>query len=343
VGVATPAQAADAVAARKVTTLTEPVALATRSAEPATVFIAQQNGIVRRLHLLQGGGVSVDPTVVLDISGKVLDSGERGLLGMTFSPSGDKLYAYYTDANGNNNVVEFPYAAGRANAGAERLVLFLAHPTYGNHNGGNIAFGPDGLLYIGTGDGGGTGDPNGNAQNLDSLLGKILRINPSQPNATAQVFAYGLRNPWRWSFDRGATHDLWIGDVGQDIYEEVDRIASTRSGVNFGWNLREGKHPYNGGTKPAGAVDPVFEYSHANGNCSITGGYVYRGSLLRGRAGQYFFADFCKGDLRVRATGGGVSNLGVHIAGPSSFGQDLAGELWVLSLDGPVYRLVRRA
>ncbi len=349
-----PASAADAVQARKVITLSSPTVLAVRTGEPNAVYIAQRAGVIRRLTLKPGGGVTLDPTGVLDITESVIDESEQGLLGIAFSPDGTKLYAYWTDASSNNGVYEYPYAAGVANESAQRLVIAFAHPNRTTHNGGNIVFGPDGMLYIGTGDG---AEGGANAQDLGSPLGKLLRINPAgagpgeytipagnpfigNPGARPEIWHLGLRNPWRWSFDR-SNGNMWIGDVGQQTYEEVDMVLGTKKAANFGWPRREGKHPYNGGTRPPGNVDPVYEYTHANGNCSITGGYVYRGAKIAGLQGAYLFADFCVGALKKR-TGNTVTNLGVKIPRPASFGQDASGELWVLSLDGGVYRLVRK-
>ncbi len=348
------AQAADAVRSWKVITLSSPTVLATRVGEPKVIYIAEKAGIIRRLTIKPGGGVTLDPTVVLNITEDVTDEGEQGLLGLAFSPDGSKLYAYWTDNSGNNGVYEYPYAAGVANEPAQRLVIAFSHPSATNHNGGNIIFGSDNSLYIATGDG---GNSSALAQDLGSPLGKVLRINPNgvgpgdygipesnpfvgTPGARPEVWHLGLRNPWRWSFDR-ANGNMWIGDVGAQTWEEVDMVLSTKKGANFGWPRREGLHPFNGGTRPPGNVDPVYEYSHANGNCSITGGYVYRGSRIAGLQGAYLFADFCKGVLKKRV-GTSVTNLGVTIPSPTSFGQDASGELWVLSLDGGVYRLVRR-
>jgi glucose/arabinose dehydrogenase len=343
------------VRARKVATLDTPLALAVRPGESGAVYIAQKGGVVKRLQLLSGGGVTVGATPVIDLSDRVFNEPEQGLLGIAFSADGNTLYTYWTNTSGNNGVYAYPFAGGVADKDQQKVIISIEHPGHENHNGGNIIFGPDGFLYIGTGDGGGAGDPDHNAQDKGSLLGKMLRIAPnpaggytvpaSNPfvataGALPEIYHYGLRNPWRWSFDR-STHDLVIGDVGQGMWEEIDRVPSTKQGANFGWNRREGKHPYNGGTRPPGNVEPIYEYSHANGNCSITGGYVYRGSKIAGLQGAYLFADYCVGVIKKRV-GTTVSNLGMTISSPSAFGQDAAGELWVLSLDGGVFRLVRK-
>jgi glucose/arabinose dehydrogenase len=324
-----------------------------RPSEPTNIYIAQKGGIVTRLRV-GTSSASVDAIDVLNISDRISTGDEQGLLGMTFSHDGNTLYVDYTDAQGDTQIVGYPYSTGRANANNGKTILAIPHPQYANHNGGQITFGPDGFLYIGTGDGGGAGDPFGNAQNLGSLRGKILRIAPNPAGgysvpgdnpfvhtqgAKPEIWQYGLRNPWRWSFDR-SSGDQWIGDVGQNQYEEIDHVASGVRGVNFGWNKREGKHSYNGGAMPPGAVDPEIEISHSNGSCAIVGGYVYRGAAIPGLGGTYLFSDNCRGQL-VAAIGGATHDLGVTVSQPSSFGEDASGELWVLSLSGPVFRLGR--
>ncbi len=209
---------------------------------------------------------------------------------------------------------------------------------YSNHNGGHVVFGPDGMLYIGMGDGGSGGDPQGHGQNSSSLLGKLLRINPAVSGASPEIWAKGLRNPWRFSFDR-ATDDLWVADVGQNQWEEINHVAGNPKGVNYGWNIREGKHSFGTGST-SGLTDPEYEYSHAGGNCSVTGGFVYRGAAIRGLGGAFVFADYCKGRL-MAAAGGSLRDLRRDVDSPISFGEDAAGELFVLSQGGAVYRLVR--
>ncbi len=313
--------------------------MALRTGDKKSLYVAQKNGIVKKVTL--GKPISVSGTNVIDLSDRVRDNGEQGLLGIAFNAAGTKLYAYWSNSNHDNGVYEYPFANGVADKSQQRTVVAIPHPTYTNHNGGNIAFGPDGLLYIGTGDGGGSGDPNGNGQNPTSLLGKLLRIDAGNPAATVQIVDLGLRNPWRWSFDKAAPHDLWIADVGQDTYEEIDHVAANTTGANFGWNQREGLHPYNGGAKPANNVDPVFEYTHADGSCSITGGYVYRGKKIAGLAGSFVYADYCLGNL-FAFNGTTATPLNVHVDSPVSFAQDTNGELWVLSQNGGVYRLLKK-
>ncbi len=340
----------------RVATLEEPVALAVRPDDPA-LYIAEKGG---RVVAIRNG--EVDPSPVLDLSSEVSLGGEQGLLGLTFSPDGGTMYVNFTDVNGDTRIVAYGMSGGRADPSSRRAVLFVDQP-YTNHNGGNLAFGPDGYLYIGLGDGGSGGDPQGNAQSLGTVLGKMLRIDPAladgapysvpadnpfvdTPGARPEIWAYGLRNPWRYSFDR-TTGDLWIGDVGQSAWEEVDRQpASSGGGENYGWNVREGAHPYLAGGSAPGAVDPVYDYSHNDGGCVVTGGYVYRGEEIPALVGTYLFADFCLGALEgLRLEGDRIvhEQLGPTVEAVSSFGEDAAGELYVLSLAGGVYRLVPTA
>src|SRR5437763_6352162 len=246
---------ASAIALTSIATLTQPTSLAVRPGDPA-LYITEKTGKVRRL--VNG---QVQPAAVADLSGSVSSGAEQGLLGLAWSPDGRFLYVHYTDASGDVHVVELDPASGPSPPTSGRTLFVQAHHTFANHNGGQLAFGPDGELYDALGDGGGGGDPNGNGQNLATLLGKILRIDPRPSGgspygipadnpfvhtagARGEIWDYGLRNPWRFSFD-SATRDLWIADVGQNAFEEVDHTAAGRGGVNFGWNLREGTHPFN--------------------------------------------------------------------------------------------------
>lgn len=337
---------------QRVAMLEEPVALAVRPDDSA-LYIAEKDG---KVVAIRDG--AVDPAPVLDVSSQVSLGGEQGLLGLAFSPDGRSLYVNYTDVDGDTRVVAYGMPGDRADLSSRREVLFVDQP-YSNHNGGNLVFGPDGYLYIGLGDGGSGGDPHDNAQSLGTLLGKMLRIDPrpadgapyripadnpfvTTPGALPEIWAYGLRNPWRYSFDR-ATGDLWIGDVGQSAWEEVDRQpASSGGGENYGWNVREGSHPYAAGGSLPGAVDPVFDYPHSDGGCVVTGGYIYRGAAIPDLAGTYVFADFCLGAIEgLRLDGDEVvhEQLGATVQAVSSFGEDAQGELYVLSLAGGVYRL----
>ena len=340
--------AAPAVSRAKLTevaSLDGPVAMAVRPGEPG-FYVAEKSGRVRRL---VDGRVVERP--VLDLSLQVSRGYEQGLLGLAWSPDGRFLYVNYTDTDGDTRVVEY-----EGGVGAGRELLFVDQP-YANHNGGHLTFGPDGRLWIGLGDGGSGGDPQGNAQHLGRLLGKLLRIDPrpagdrpygipadnpfvGRAGSRPEVWAYGLRNPWRFSFDR-ATGDLWVGDVGQNAWEEVNVVrAGSRGGENYGWPLREGTHPYRGGQRPEGAIEPVHEYSLDGGACAVTGGYVYRGTRLASLlGGRYVFADACVGELQVLEDGGRARRLGLHVDQPASFGEDAEGELYVLSLAGKLFRI----
>jgi len=336
----------------RVARLEQPVAMAVRPGEDDTLYLAEQVGRVRAVR-----DGRLDPTPVVDISGEVTAGGEQGLLGQAFSPDGRYLYVAYTDRDGNHQVSELTMDGQRADPGSERSLLHFDDP-FPNHNGGQLAFGPDRRLYIAFGDGGSGGDPLGNGQSLGTLFGKILRVDPrpaggrpygvpsdnpfvDRDGARPEVWDYGLRNPWRFSFD-AATGDLWIGDVGQNAYEEIDHEPAGEGGRNYGWNRREGLHAYNGGDKPADAVDPVIEYSHASG-CTVIGGFVYRGRRIPGLQGAYLYGDYCAGWVRAaRAPGGRIAeerDLGLQVPGLSSFGADAAGELYALSLGGDLYRL----
>jgi glucose/arabinose dehydrogenase len=336
----------------QVATLDQPVAMAVRPGE-RTLYVVEQVGRVRAIR-----GGRLDPAPVLDISAKVTAGGEQGLLGLAFSPDGRYLYLHYTDRSGDHQVSELTMRGQRADPGSERSVLQIDDP-FGNHNGGQLAFGPDRRLYLAFGDGGGGGDPEGNGQSLESLLGKILRIDPrpgggrpyrvpsdnpfvDREGARPEIWAYGLRNPWRFSFD-AATGDLWIGDVGQNAYEEVDFEPAGSGGRNYGWNRREGLHAYNGGDRPSGAVDPVIEYGRDGGACTVIGGFVYRGQRIAGLRGAYLYGDYCAGWVRAARTRDGnileQRDLGLEVPGLSSFGVDTTGELYALSLGGQLYRL----
>jgi glucose/arabinose dehydrogenase len=331
--------------------LEQPVAMATRPGE-RTLYVAEQVGRVRAIR-----GGRLDPDPVVDISGKVTAGGEQGLLGLAFAPDGRYLYLAYTDGNGDHQISELTMGGQRADPGSERSILNFEDP-FGNHNGGQLAFGPDDHLYIAFGDGGGGGDPLGSGQSLGTLFGKILRVDPrpaggraygvppdnpfvDRDGARPEIWAYGLRNPWRFSFD-AATGDLWIGDVGQNAYEEIDFEPAGSGGRNYGWNRREGRHPFNGGGRPDGAVDPVIEYGRDDG-CTVIGGFVYRGRRIGGLRGAYLYGDYCSGWVRAARTRDGKvleqRDLGLEVPSLSSFGTDAAGELYALSLAGGVYRL----
>jgi glucose/arabinose dehydrogenase len=328
------------------------------------IFVVEQEG---RIRVLVGGRLRAAP--FLDIRSQVTSGGEQGLLSLAFAPDyarSRRFYVYFTDRSSDQRVVEYRRAsANRADPGSARLVMHMADDE-GNHNGGLLLFGPDRHLYIGTGDGGGGGDRHGargNAQNLGSLLGKILRIDPASSGrraytipsdnpfvgrrgARTEVYAYGLRNPWRFSFDR-STGDLSIGDVGQNEVEEIDFVRAGRgSGANFGWRPFEGNSRYTPGESAPGHVPPVITRTHGQGWCSITGGVVVRDPALAGLRGRYVFGDFCKGRiLSARLSAGrarSVRATRLHVSSLSSFGEDARGRVYATSLDGPVYRLVPR-
>jgi glucose/arabinose dehydrogenase len=339
----------------RIATLDQPLALAVRPDDP-DLYVAEKTG---RIVAIRDGRVDARP--VLDLSKEVSLGGEQGLLGLAFSADGRFVYVNFTDVNGDTRIEEFAMVDRRANLASRREVLSVDQP-YSNHNGGNLVFGPDGYLYIGLGDGGSGGDPHGNGQSLSTLLGKMLRISPrpsgdapygippdnpfvGQADARPEIWAYGLRNPWRYSFDR-MTGDLWIGDVGQSAWEEIDRQpADSAGGENYGWNLLEGTHRYEGDAPP-GSIPPVYEYSHNQGGCVVTGGYVYRGSSIPDLRGTYVFADFCLGQIEgLRVRNGHVlqhTDLGPEVQGVTSFGEDAAGELYVMSIAGGLYRLDAR-
>ncbi|MEA2828788.1 MAG: hypothetical protein QOG43_3227 [Actinomycetota bacterium] len=336
----------------EVAAVTQPVDLAVRAGDTA-LYVVEKGG---RVQAVRDG--AVDPTPVLDLSGAVSTGSEQGLLGMVFSPDGTRLYVNYTDTAGDTRIVEYAFAGGRADPSSARELLLVDQP-YSNHNGGHLAFGPDGNLWIGMGDGGSRNDPENRAQNLGVLLGKLLRIDPKpsggrpytipsdnpfvgQDGARGEIWAFGLRNPWRFSFDR-ETNDLWIGDVGQDAVEEVDfAAAGSKGGENYGWPGMEGTRLNKGG-RPAGAIDPIFDYRQADGGCSVVAGYVYRGTRIPALTGAFLYGDYCAGNvLAVRQAGGSVTeqaDLGLDVDSLSSFGQDGAGELYALSLGGPLYRV----
>jgi glucose/arabinose dehydrogenase len=316
-----------------------------------------------QLFIIRDGQWETDP--FLDIMDRVgSDASERGLLGLAFHPryaENGYFYVNYTDLNGNTVIARFNVTEDpdRADPSSEKQVLYAVQP-YSNHNGGGLAFGPDGYLYIALGDGGSGGDPQGNGQSLQSHLGKLLRIDvdggdpyaipPDNPFAAGgglpEIWAYGLRNPWRFSFDR-LTGDLYIADVGQNEWEEIDFLpAGGPGGANFGWNFREAGHGFMG-TPPEGLdlIDPVAEYDHSLG-CSVTGGYVYRGASLPEWQGVYIYGDYCTGNVwgLLRGPGGAWQNelLYQGTGTLASFGEDEAGEIYLVDRNGSLLRLSER-
>jgi glucose/arabinose dehydrogenase len=323
------------------------------------LYVVERAG---RIRIVRDGETLEQPA--LDLSGEVTDEGqEQGMLSVAFDPdfaSSRLLYVYFTGSDEDQHVVEFRAGAdGVVEEGSRREVLRM-DDFASNHNGGLLLFGPDGHLYIGTGDGGIADDPERNGQDPGSLLGKILRIDPrpsaGQPyrvpsdnpfvntsGARPEVYSYGLRNPWRFSFDR-ENQALSIGDVGQNSLEEVDyTLAGEARGANFGWSAFEGTERFNEDQEAPGAVPPILTYGRDEG-CSITGGYVVRDPSLPSLVGRYLYGDFCAGELRsfVPSVDGarGDRLLGLEVSGLSSFGEDAAGRIYATSLDGPVFRLV---
>jgi glucose/arabinose dehydrogenase len=334
-----------------------PMALVARAGTD-TLYVAEREGRVRPLT----GGSLGEP--IVDISDEVVTAVEQGLLDIEFSADGATLYLHYSLApDGDTRVISYPVTGDAVDTGGRRELLAVEQP-FDNHNGGDIEIGPDGYLYVALGDGGGGGDPEGNGQDTQALLGKILRIDPAATTGddygipadnpfadgaagAPEVWLYGARNPWRIDFD-DATGDLWVADVGQNAFEEIDLLPAADGagrGANLGWNEMEGAHPFEGGTNPDGAVLPVFEYDRSEGGCSVTGGVVYRGSAIPALVGAYLFTDFCDGRLRaIRAAGGQTVDERTFddVSGNAlvSFGTDAAGEVYVVALDdGGIYRL----
>ena len=339
--------------------LNDPVGVTNAGDGSGRLFILEQDGLIR---IFQNGALLAAP--FLDIRDRVLSGGERGLLGLAFHPQYTQngyFYVNYTNLQGNTIIARFQVSASdpnRADPSSEKRLIFVQQP-YPNHNGGEVAFGPDGYLYLGLGDGGSQGDPNDHGQSLNTLLGKILRIdvdhgdpyaippdNPFQGKGNGEIWAYGLRNPWRFSFDR-ATGELYIGDVGQDLWEEIDYLpAGSPGGSNFGWNYMEGFHTYGNHTPPQNLqlTPPVAEYSHQFG-CAVTGGYVYRGQQLPDWQGVYLFGDYCSGNVwgLLRSPDGSWQQemLYQNVGRISSFGEDEAGEIYLTDLGGNLFQLVR--
>jgi glucose/arabinose dehydrogenase len=360
-------RAGGGVALKRIGSFDEPTYVTGAPGFPKLLFVVEQPG---RVAVMRGGHKLAHP--FLDVTGLVGDGGERGLLSIAFPPDyrrARRFYVYYTDSQGNIRIDEFRRrSATQAARGTRRNVIEIPHPVNANHNGGQLQFLGD-LLYFGTGDGGSGGDPPNNAQNKESLLGKLLRIDPRPSNGrpyTApadnpfvgrpgrdEIYSYGLRNPFRFSFDTTSPTQprIAIGDVGQNRFEEIDyTTVSNAAGANFGWDAFEGNAPYteeNSGTAdPGGTTKPIFAYSHSRdgGSCSIIGGYVVGAGGPAALRGRYVYTDFCSGLLRSLVPHRrGVSDdrrLGLKVASPTSFGEDDRGWVYVSSQDGPVYRLV---
>lgn len=347
-----------------------PMAMAVRDGDEDLVYVALRSGTLVRLDPSAGPDAPAEP--MLDFRDDVSTESEQGFLGLAFAPDGEHLYVSYTNSSGDTRIDEYAVqgegTAATIEAESRREVLGVDQP-FANHNGGNIAFGPDGYLYLGLGDGGAGGDPDDRAQDPTDLLGKFLRIDPTagdtpygvpedNPNvggangteARTEIWLRGVRNPWRWSFDP-LTGDLWIADVGQDEVEEIDLLPNDGTGrnagraANLGWNEMEGDQPYEGGQPPSGYVGPVLTYRHADGGCSVTGGYVYRGTDVPDLEGAYLYTDYCLGHLQAALVDGSrqvndQADLGaLPASAPVSFGQDADNELYVLFEGGQLVRL----
>jgi glucose/arabinose dehydrogenase len=316
-------------------------AIASTPAEPRRLYAVEQVGRIRYFVNGKLGGT------FLDLRDRVVSGGEQGLLSIAFHPGyarNHRFYVNYTDKSGNTRVVEFRSRNGRGIKSTARQLLFVRQP-YANHNGGDLQFDSSGLLYVGMGDGGSAGDPGNRAQNMNERLGKLLRIDPTRKGARWQIVGLGLRNPWRFSFDR-ATGDLYIGDVGQGEWEEIDYRArgDISSLANYGWRAFEGRARYsNTALGPGQLVAPLYVYSHSEGGCSVTGGYVYRGRAVQSATGRYFFGDYCSGivwSLRVQ-DGRAVETRRepFRVSSLTSFGEDVAGELYFATGNGRIFKL----
>ena len=345
-----------------------PLLVANAGDNSGRLFVVEQSGRVRILTAGPSG------TPFLDVHSLIVQSSEQGLLGLAFHPgfaTNGRLYVDYTRAGDGATIIdEYRVTTDPdvVSLATRRQIIAIPQPVTTNHKGGNISFGPDGFLYIGMGDGGGAGDPSGYAQDVNTLLGKMLRIDVNHTSAGKQysipsnnpyvgkvgldeIFARGLRNPWRWSFDR-QTHDLWIADVGQGQWEEIDRstaVSGGGRGANFGWRILEGRHCFNppSGCSNAGTVIPLIEYGHSvsgEANCAVTGGFVYRGARYPILRGGYVYADFCSGRIWVvdaaapsPATGREVLNMSLMI---TSFGESQAGELYLTDIGGGIHQVI---
>lgn len=356
----TVALSADRVVLRKVANVPGVLDLAARAGDDA-LYVASRDGFVASID----NGV-VDPTRRLDISSIIVSGGEQGLLGLAFAANGKHAYVDYTNPDGDTVIAEYAVGSdGTFNSASRRQLLTIKQP-YPNHNGGAIRLGPDGYLYVGMGDGGAAGDPDRRALNTGSLLGKILRIDPTPsagqpysipagnpfvgvPGARPEIWSIGLRNPWRLSFDR-TNGDLWIADVGQDMWEEVDAAPAADGagrGANFGWSAFEGRHRFNGDQATDGVTMPIFEYAHGDAGCSISGGVRYHGTQIPELRGWYVFGDYCSGQLRALQinsdlTAGTSVTLATDIRGLASVAEGPDGELLVLSVEtGNVFAVQR--
>ena len=335
------AQEAQALAIRPVARgFEQPIHVSAPPAERGTLYVVEQRGVVWRI----AGG---NRRVFIDIRSAVRSGGEQGLLSIAFHPNyanNRRFYLNYTDQGGHTRVVEYRSNPSRTQASLNtRRELLLVRQPYGNHNGGQLAFGPDGLLYVGMGDGGSGGDPENRAQNLGTLLGKLVTINVDKRGAKPLIAGVGLRNPWRFSFDR-EKGDLYIADVGQNAWEEIDFLPRRSPGLeNYGWDVYEGNAVFEQKPLSRGKlVRPAYVYGRGAG-CSVTGGFVYRGRTVRAAVGRYFFGDYCTGNVWSLVIRGGkgraVKREPFRVPNLTSFGEDAAGELYLVSHAGTIYRL----
>jgi glucose/arabinose dehydrogenase len=343
--------------------LDAPLFLTTAPGDQTRAFVVEQGGRIRIIR-----NEALVPTPFLDISGRIASGGERGLLGLAFHPqyaTNGRFVVYYTNTSGDVRIASYKVTADPdlADPASEQILLAVPHPSFSNHNGGMVVFGPDGRLYAGIGDGGSGGDPNGNGQNRNTLLGKLVRLdvngagqasvpsdNPfvGQSGMRPEIWSYGLRNPWRFSFDR-LTGDLYIGDVGQNAREEIDvstAASQAGRGLNFGWNTMEGSACYSpaSGCNKTGLTQPVLDYGHSDG-CSVTGGYVYRGSAIPDLQGHYFYGDYCSGWVKSFLLSGTRAGQPLDWATLrpgsqiTSFGEDASGEVYLIVSSGRVFRI----
>jgi glucose/arabinose dehydrogenase len=323
--------------------LDNPVAVTSAPGAPNTLYVVQQSG---KILIVRNGSVA---GTFLDLTSLISCCGEQGLLSLAFSPhytTNHLFYVYYTDLNGNSRVARYR-SSGGVGVPSSATILLAVHQPYTNHNGGSLQFDKRGYLYMGFGDGGSGGDPNQNSQNMKTHLGKLLRSATTTPNTKWKIVALGLRNPWRYSFD-SANDNLWIGDVGQNKWEEVDFRAADQLDklANYGWSRYEGTHSYDTTHHLAGVgqlVNPVVQYSHSYG-CAIMGGYVYRGSAVPKAKARYFYGDECSGTIWTFAVGVKGHKLtapvvSAHVSSLSSFGVDGNGNLYAVSLGGTIYEL----
>jgi glucose/arabinose dehydrogenase len=358
----------------EIATLEEPTAL-TYQPGSLSLFVAERAGRVRLIRVTVSSFSGerrheVDDEPILDISDEVTTTGEQGLLGLTFSSDGRKLFVSYNSAvDGRTHLDEYTmdrFDPDEVDTDTRRTLLTVEQP-FANHKGGDVHIGPDGFLYLGLGDGGSQHDPDGRGQRTDTLLAKLLRIDPERPDGgrpyaipdgnpfadggdgAPEIFLLGVRNPWRFSFDR-ETDDLWIGDVGQNEWEEIDLLPAADGGgvgANLGWDLMEGRHGHEGGENPEGGVLPIFEYSHDDGGCAVVGGYVYRGTAIPALADTYLFADYCLGGIRgLRVKDGRVVDTRtwqVRAQQVISFGEGPDGEVYVLTQTGAMLRVDQRS